>query len=112
MTHEKNWPCRYRGCGKMLGTSGARHKHETRHKCQGDERLPAEQVPPDPPRWYCRLDPCPACGVRQAKHWKCVRCRCRGHAIPRWSETLRVCTWCAEEVLAKLKADERAKEVA
>jgi len=26
-------------------------------------------------------DPCPACGVAQARHWRCARCTARGHLL-------------------------------
>ena len=26
-------------------------------------------------------DPCPACGVAQADHWRCARCTARGHLL-------------------------------
>lgn len=30
---------------------------------------------------HLTIDPCPACGIAQAAHWRCARCTSRGHIL-------------------------------
>lgn len=46
------------------------------------------------------IDPCPICGVRQAAHWRCVRCTSRGHLLGHSDPASPHCDDCRRELAA------------
>jgi hypothetical protein len=64
------------------------------------ERVNAKQRPAR----HVSMDPCPACGVRQADHWKCQRCSSRGHLCGRSALLPEICQDCEQELVKQLKA--------
>lgn len=55
-----------------------------------------------------KVDPCPACGVAQADHWRCARCTSRGHQMGRGHAYTDLCGWCEAEVMQAAAAQRRA----
>jgi hypothetical protein len=92
-TTEQGYICRVCGDPKQrdeMAMSGGRPARICK-ACNAAKSRALRRVP------ALRIDPCPACGVRQAKHWKCKRCTSRGHILRQSEAQPDLCMWCAEE---------------
>lgn len=87
-----------KGNGKPEKICRMCHNENSRRRQQGLDPLP-KQGESKPGPVGMKLDPCPVCGVTQAKHWKCRQCGSRGHILGRGTLLLHLCGWCEEKAL-------------
>lgn len=112
MTTTAAYPCRVCGQRKPYEEM-THHRGQVRRICRtcnvkqnqewrarGNEARAARHAEEREQKQQSKLDPCPACGVPQALHWKCRICTARGHILRRSTNDPTICADCESNIKA------------
>lgn len=101
----RQFPCHW--CEKTYLSPEGRREHEITY--HPEERAAQPPRPRGHPAGPEEPKVCVECNIPLAEHWRCTKCGCYGHLIPRWRNDPPLCLWCAQDLAAQA---ERAKEAA